>query len=257
MARKKRDGWPEGLSDQEAIQRLETLCLGACDGIQDLADDARYKALRKVLLAREDLRPLAPTFVAAQPNLEAFVRHIRTLKDRTTRRSNVREAFKSLWGEVGGQDPVDSAGWTGRKNARQQAALARTLAPLALEALDRLIRDEENARGNGGPVDQDREQALKYLKELHGALGELIQFAEADKPLQGILKQLQSIKQEAKITLGKAAAAMPVTASALLAFGSVVGIADFFTGNVVVSLAAGGLAGNSIKDAMLKKDPKS
>ena len=60
-------GWPEGLSDEEAVQRLRTLCLGGCDGIQDLADDSRYKALRRALLQRSDLRPLAPASVAWRP----------------------------------------------------------------------------------------------------------------------------------------------------------------------------------------------
>lgn len=32
--------WPEGLSEKEAVQRLQTLFLGACDGVQDLADEA-------------------------------------------------------------------------------------------------------------------------------------------------------------------------------------------------------------------------
>jgi len=50
---------------------------------------------------------------------------------------------------------------------------------------------------------------------------------------------------------------VPVTAAALTAFAGVVGIADFFVGNVVVSLAAGGLAGNTIKDVMLKREVKS
>jgi hypothetical protein len=77
-----RTQWPEGLNDEEALQRLQTLCLGACDGIQDLADDMRYKALRRALLGRTDLRPLVPAFVAAQPSLEAFVRHARETKDR-------------------------------------------------------------------------------------------------------------------------------------------------------------------------------
>ena len=49
----------------------------------------------------------------------------------------------------------------------------------------------------------------------------------------------------------------PVTASALVAFASVVGITDFFVGNVVVSLAAGGIAGNSVKDAILKHEGKA
>ena len=66
--------WPEGLNDEEALQRLQTICRGACDGIQDLSDDTRYQALRRTLLGRRDLRRLAPAFLAAQHNLEAFVR---------------------------------------------------------------------------------------------------------------------------------------------------------------------------------------
>ena len=115
--------WPEGLNDEEALQRLQTLCLGACDGIQDLADDTRYKALRRALLGRIDLRPLAPAFVAAQPSLEAFVRHARETKDRTLRREMVREQFKSLWDEVRGPDAVSSATWTGRPSLREHAAV--------------------------------------------------------------------------------------------------------------------------------------
>lgn len=254
MSGRASNDWPEKLTDFEAVQRLETLCLGACDGVQDLADDARYKALRKALLKREDLRPLAPSFVAAQPNLEAFVRHIRTIKDRSERRNDVRKAFSQLWDELGGADALASSAWTGRPSLKQQIAIVKALAPSALEAVERMISNEESALGNGGPVDPDRAQALSHLRELHRALGELIGIAERDQPIEGALKRLQTVKQEAKIALGKVAAAMPVTASAIVAFGTVVGIADFFTGNVVVAVAAGGIAGNSIKDAMLKKD---
>lgn len=74
--------WPEGLSDKDAVQRLETLCRGACSGIQDLSDDSRYKALRKALLARPEYRAVAPSFVAAQPNLEALLRYLRATKNR-------------------------------------------------------------------------------------------------------------------------------------------------------------------------------
>ncbi|MCU6455324.1 hypothetical protein LPN01_14680 [Sphingomonas sp. A2-49] len=69
-----------------------------------------------------------------------------------------------------------------------------------------------------------------------------------------MLNTLRSIKHEAKVAVGKAAAVLPVTTSVLIAFGSVAGIAEFFVGNVVVAVAAGGLAGNTLKDAMLKKD---
>lgn len=57
-----------------------------------------------------------------------------------------------------------------------------------------------------------------------------------------------------RVHVGKATAALPVTTSALIAVGSVVGIVEFFVGNVVVAVAAGGIAGNTLKDAMLKKN---
>lgn len=65
-------GWPEGLTNEEAVQGFQTLCLDACDGVQDLADDARYKAVCRALMSRPDPRPIAPAFVAAQPNLKAL-----------------------------------------------------------------------------------------------------------------------------------------------------------------------------------------
>lgn len=246
--------WPEGLNDEEALQRLQTLCLGACDGIQDLADDTRYKALRRALLGRTDLRPLAPAFVAAQPSLEAFVRHVRETKDRALRREMVREQFKPLWDEVRGPDAISSVTWTGRPSLREQATVIQALAPVALEAIRRLIDDEELACDNGGPVDADRAVALQQLKALHRALGDLIAAVSHGRPLEPVFERLRLVRQEAKVAIGKATAAMPVTASALIAFGSVVGIVEFFVGNVVVAVAAGGIAGNTLKDAMLKKN---
>ena len=155
--RSRASGWPEGLSDEEAVQRLHTLCMGACDGIQDLADDSRYKALRRALLNRVDLRPLAPAFVAAQPNLAAFVRHVRETRDRAARRDMVRAQFGPLLDEVGAADPVSASGWTGRASPREQALLVRALAPAALIAVERLIDEEVRLRDNGGPVEDDRE----------------------------------------------------------------------------------------------------
>lgn len=39
----------------------------------------------------------------------------------------------------------------------------------------------------------------------------------------------------------------------MVAFSTVVGISEFFVGNVVLSAVAGALAGNTVKDVMLKK----
>jgi hypothetical protein len=159
--------------------------------------------------------------------------------------------------QVGEPPAVNASSWTGRVTPREQAMLVHELAPAALLAVECLIDDELRRRDNGGPVDADRDEALAHLRALHAALGELIRLAATDEPLGVMMGKLQSIGQSARITVGKAAAAMPVTASALVAFASVVGIADFFVGNVVVSLAAGGIAGNTVKDVMLKKEAKT
>ncbi len=247
--------WPEGLTDEEAVQRLRTLCLGACDGIQDLADDSRYKALRRALLSRPDLRPLAPAFIAAQAGLEAVVRHLRETRDRAARREMVREQFAALLDTTAEPAAIRSAGWTGRPSRRHYAAVVQALAPVALEAVERLIADEERTRGNGGPVDADRIVALQQLKALHAALGDLIQSVEQDRPLAPVVRRLQSIQHATKIAIGRATAALPVTSAALAAFGTVVGITEVFTGSMVVSIAAGGLAGATMKDAFLKGEP--
>ena len=246
------NGWPEGLSDEEAVQRLRTLCLGACDGVQDLADDARYKALRRALLNRVDLRPLAPSFVAAQANLESFVRHVRETKDRSQRRDMVRSAFEPLQGVINGNAAIPSSGWTGRRSVSEQARIVRTLAPAAIEAVERLIGEEEQARDNGGPIDPERDEALTQLRSLHAALGELIRLTRADAALEPAFRRLRAVGQGARNTLGKIAAAAPVTGSVILAFGTVAGIADMIGGNTAISITVGTLAGTAVKDSMLK-----
>jgi len=246
--------WPEGLSDAEAVQRFRTLCLAGCDGIQDLSDDARYKALRKTLLSREDLRPLAPSFIAAQPNIASFVRFVRETKDRTQRREMVRKEFTALQDRVKETEVRNSSDWTGRTTAQQQAAIVKALAPAALDAIQKLIDDEERSRGNGGPVDPEREVALSNLKSLHSALGELISLVNADKPIGPMLLRLRAIGDGAKSTMASFTGALPITTSAMVAFSAVVGISEFFVGNLVLSVGAGALAGNTVKDVMLKKD---
>ena len=250
----KAKSWPEGLSDAEAIQRFQTLCLAGCDGIQDLSDDARYKALRKALLARDDLRPLAPSFIAAQPNIASFVRFVRETKDRTQRREMVRKEFIALQDRVRETEVRNSSDWTGRTTAQQQAAIVKALAPAALDAVQKLIDDEERLLGNGGPVDPDREAALADLKALHSALGELILLANAGTPIGPTLLRLRAIGEGAKSTMANFTGALPITTSAMLAFSAVVGISEFFVGNMVLSIGAGALAGNTVKDVMLKKD---
>jgi hypothetical protein len=65
-------------------------------------------------MARPDLRPIAPAFVAAQPNLEALVRHLRETRDRTARRDMVSAQFGPLRTKVQGEQ-------TGKSGSGAQA----------------------------------------------------------------------------------------------------------------------------------------
>lgn len=135
---------------------------------------------------------------------------------------------------------------------REHAAVIHALAPVALEAIQRLIDDQKLTCDNGGPVDADRTVALQQLKALHLAFGELIASVELGKPLEPVFEKRRLVRQQAKVAIGTATAVLPVTTSVLIAFGSVVGIVEFFVGNVVVAVAAGGMAGTTLKYAMLK-----
>ncbi len=245
------------MSCSEAAERFRTLCLGACDGIQDLADDNRYKALRRALLKRTDLRPLAPSFIAAQPNLSAYVRNVRETEKRSERRDMVRAQFARLLDHVGDHQSIRPSAWTGRPSLREQAEIVQALAPAALTVVQRLIENEIRLRGNGGPVDDDREEALLHLRALHQALDDLVRLARTEQPLAGMLSTLQTIRHSARVSVSKAIATVPVTSAALLGSAGVARLTDLLVGNLVVSLATGALASNTVKDAMLKQDGKA
>ncbi len=121
-----------------------------------------------------------------------------------------------------------------------------------MEAVERLIGEEEQARDNGGPTDAERDEALTQLRSLHAALGELIRLARANAALEPAFRRLRAVGQGARNTLGKIAAAAPVTGSVILTFGTVAGIADLIGGNTAISITVGTLAGTAVKDSMLK-----
>lgn len=190
--------------------------------------------------------------MVAHANLSALVRHLREIRNREERRETVRTEFVPIHEEILGVRETRFSAWTGRASVAEQAMIVHALAPAALEALERLIQDEELLRGNGGPVDVERDQALLQLRALHGALGDLLKLATTERPLNDAIERIHMLRHEAKATLVKIASATPVTGTVLLAFGAVAGVADLIVGNTIVSLAAGTLAGTTIKDAILK-----
>lgn len=137
---------------------------------QGLADDTRYKALRRVLPGRTDRRQLAPAFLAAPSSPERLVRHARQSKDSTVRREMVRRQFKALWDDMRRPDSISSAAWTGRPSVREKAAVIQALAHVALEAVRRMIDNEAPASDDRVPVDADHKGALHQPRPCIGRL---------------------------------------------------------------------------------------
>lgn len=72
-----RSAWPDGLTDREAIERLETILLMSCEGNQDLSNGREYKTLRRALLSRSELADVMPRFIRTQRDLGAFWAYIK------------------------------------------------------------------------------------------------------------------------------------------------------------------------------------
>jgi hypothetical protein len=185
------------MEDDDAVLRLQSIMLDACEGRRDLGIDREYKRLRKPLIQRADLSDTVPKFVRSHQDLTSFWSYIRGVSDQwEPRRQHVRSTFEPLFARIEGRTlpPVRSAKWTGRRTAAQQAQIVLSLGYDALRGVELLLEEQERALHNGGPVDPEQEEAIGKLKELHGALGELIGLAENGRPLGGQLGNVRSLK---------------------------------------------------------------
>jgi len=194
--------WPDGLKDDEAVQRLQAIMIDACNGRRDLSVDRQYKRLRTPLIKRPDLADVVPKFIRAQQDLTSFGSYIRRVTaDREQQREHVWKAFQPLVDRVEGRTrpPFASAQWTGRRTrtAVQQAGIVLSLAPDALLGVDQLLAEQEKRFDNGGPIEPEEAEAIAKLRALRDALSELIDLAETGRPLGSRLAQVRSLKNVA------------------------------------------------------------
>ena len=86
-------------------------------------------------------------------------------------RRSYDQIIRDLEQQVANADNVYAASsWTGRRTIREQVAIVRGVAPVALREIDELASIVESKRFND-PITAD---AVQCLRELHGQLGELI-----------------------------------------------------------------------------------
>lgn len=147
-----------------------------------------YAALRKELLEDPRYGGLAPTFLRRNRDTGALWSFAKSVDGSwEPRRQFVRKEFEPLLeflekGGVGQSTQMpgayDSSAWTGVQDTKQQAKAVRTLIPVAQASVQALINHLEQPGHNGGPPLKEVEDAIKQLRLLHKALGELLTAAE-------------------------------------------------------------------------------
>ena len=240
------------MTDVGAVTRLETVLLEACEGNREVDLGRQYKALRYPLIRRDDLRDIVPEFVRAQRDLSAFWTFIRE-HDPTwkARRQFVRESFRPLFDRIEGRSkpPAASTGWTGRRSATQQARIVQSLAPAALEGVDELLEIHERALHNGGPVEPAQQEAIDRLKELHSAIGELIQAAENNLTLDDRLKKVRDLKKRtfvwAKEGYQLTVASLPLTSSSTFIAAGVMFLVNAMVKDLAAAATIGAVASSA------------
>jgi hypothetical protein len=185
------------MTDDEAVLRLQSIMLDACEGRKDLSLDREYKRLRKPLIRRPDFSDVVPKFVRSHQDLRSFWSYAKGVDDQwEPRRQHVRNAFEPLFDRIEGRTkpPIQSSRWTGRRTPAQQAQIVLALAPDALTGVIRLLEEQERPLHNGGPADPEQLEAIEKLKELRDALSYLITLAENGSDLGAQLAEVRELK---------------------------------------------------------------
>ena len=187
------------MSDEEAVLRLQSILVSACEGNQDLLNGSEYRRLRSPMIRRHDLADVVPRYVKAHRDLGSFWSYIKGVSPQwAPRRQHVWDTLRPLFDRVEGRTkpPVASGQWTGRRTASEQARVVVALGNDALLGVELLLDEQERPLHNDGPVEPGRLEAIEKLKELHQALGELIRLAEAELPLDYQLHRVRELKDK-------------------------------------------------------------
>jgi hypothetical protein len=211
------------MNDEDAVDRLQSLLLLACEGNKDLSNGREYRAIRSQLLRRSDLSDALPKYIRSHRDLGSFWQFIKSYAPMwEDRRQMVSSTFEPLFDRVEGRTlpAATSVKWTGRRSATQQARVVISLGYDALLGVDLLLEEQERPLHNGGPVEEERADAIQKLKDLHRELAELISLAEAGRPLDEKLKLVRTAKEKALAwsvsPVGLSLATVPLTGAATI-----------------------------------------
>jgi hypothetical protein len=204
------------LSDADLFERVQSILINAAEGQRSIADDRAYKEL-KGQWRKRDL-PL-PHMVATHPTVDSIMASLKGLPSKRDRVGRVREDFIAVaHPPASASEIIEAVGWTGSPDRVARLRTVKTLLPLAQSAVESMIATLSEPNPNGGPLLDEREDALKHLRELHHTLGEYLLAVEAghldDDLGQGLAAESARYAKRAAHALRSDP--MPYLASALL-----------------------------------------
>jgi hypothetical protein len=168
---------------EEALERLQSLLLARVQNKLGQEDELEYRQLRRALMREPGIKERLPRLVTVNSDTGGVWSVLRDVSDRwEPRRVFVREQMQAALDWVRspeGQEAVSSSSWTGIATAHDRLLAARKLLPLAEATVAGLIAELERPQGNGGPPLEDREEAIRNLKDLQKVLGSIIAELEA------------------------------------------------------------------------------
>lgn len=194
----KTDDFSEFKDDLEALLRLQAILLQAAEGARGERLDKEYQWLRRVLLLDHAYIDLVPKFVDKHRDLGSLWPAFKAFSPRwEPRRQEVRRQFEPILAqaerstlndsillgdqveaEVIKHPRYDPTAWTGAATPTERIAAVKTLLPVAQSAVAQLLASLEAPGHNGGPKLDETEEAIKELRQLHSALGQLLLAAD-------------------------------------------------------------------------------
>jgi len=158
---------------------------GGDAGIVSDEDKREYSSLREFFLNDKRYRDSLPAQIFDSASLLGFAQKIiEQSLDVGARRNRLHREFaplmKTLDHERRNENTAVASDWTGLDTPVNRLTVLSDMIPVARVAVNSLIETLEQEGGNGGPLLDDRLQAIEQLKLLHSTLGEILDSIERD-----------------------------------------------------------------------------
>lgn len=179
--------YAHSMTMHEAAGRLLSLALAVCTDSEEITKEMvkEYARLRRIFVDSEDLRGSIPQPIQNSRNLDGLAVWLRSERRTADGRADLlTRAFAPFQAAalksdqtvyLGSADSIlDPSAWTGLQTRSQRLIMIRSLIPTAMDAVETLIEDLGQPGNNGGPILDDRDEAIVQLRLLHSQLGQIL-----------------------------------------------------------------------------------